>query len=146
LTYAIESVEDRMVITFQSYISKFKNSYTDLYFGNTQGKDCYKDKPLAVVGTLHVNPATYILYAKSLGMDLKPEDYRLGMRRVQRNGLDFNFYTFENETLRNLQFYFIERELRQAIGRARLIRNPKGDVLVLSNYPLPEAQQINELR
>jgi hypothetical protein len=99
-----------------------------------------------VVGTLHVNPATYILYAKSLGMDLKPEDYRLGMRRVQRNGLDFNFYTFENETLRNLQFYFIERELRQAIGRARLIRNPKGDVLVLSNYPLPEAQQINELR
>jgi hypothetical protein len=67
------------------------------------------------------------------------------MYRVHRNGLFFNFYTFENETMRNIQFYFIEEELRQAIGRARLIRNPDADVLVLSNYPLPEAYQINEL-
>ena len=145
LKYATDRIEERMVITFQSCIAKFKNSYTDIYFGNCQGKDGYKNRPLAIIGTMHVNPATYVLYAKSLGLDFKPEDYRMGMRRVHHNGMDFNFFTFENELLRNLQFYFIERELRQAIGRARLIREENADVMLFSNYPLPEADQQNEI-
>ena len=78
-------------------------------------------------------------------MNCKPEDFRLAMRRVQHNGMDFNFYTFENGFLRNLQFYFIERELRQAIGRTRLIREENADVMVLSNFPLPEAEQFNDV-
>ena len=145
LKYITDNIEERMVITFQSCIAKFKNSYTDIYFGNCQGKDGYKNRPLAIVGTMHVNSATYVLYAKSLGLDFKPEDFRMGMRRVHHNGMDFNFFTFENELLRNLQFYFIERELRQAIGRARLIREENADVMIYSNYPLPEAIQRKEI-
>lgn len=143
--YITDNIEERMVITFQRCIAKFRNSYKEIYFGNCQGKDGYKDRPLAIIGTLHVNPATYILYAKSLGLDLKPEDYRFGMHRVNHNGMDFNFFTFENDILRNLQFYFIERELRQAIGRARLSREKDADVIVFSNYPLPEAIQRKEI-
>lgn len=145
LQYASEKIEERMVITFQKCARHFKTAYKNIYFGNCQGKDKFKDKPLAIIGTPHVNPATYFLYSKFLGLSYKPEDFRMNMYSVHRNGMYFNFFTFENEDLRNLQFYFIERELRQAVGRARLIREPNADVLVFSNFPLPEAKQLNEI-
>lgn len=145
IKYALEKVADRMVITFQKFTHDFKNAYKDIYFGNCQGKDGFQDKPLAIIGTPHVSPAVYFLYSKYLGLDFKPEDFRQEMHAVHRNGLYFNFYTFNDERLRTLQFYFIERELRQAIGRGRPIRRPDADILVLSNYPLPEATQLREL-
>jgi hypothetical protein len=145
LTYAKERAEDRMVITFKSLKKLFPNAYQDIHIGNCQGKDNYRDKSLAVIGTPHVNPAMYILYAKALELECIPEDFSRTMQRVTWNGVSFNFYAFDNERLRNLQFYLIERELKQAIGRIRPVRNPDGDVLLLSNFALPEAKQLNEI-
>jgi hypothetical protein len=51
--------------------------------------------------------------------------------------------TFENIKMRNLQFYFIESELEQAIGRARLLRYDC-NVYLFSNYPCRQAEIIEE--
>ena len=51
--------------------------------------------------------------------------------------------TYKGEELRELQFYFIHKELEQCIGRARLLRNDC-KVLVLSNFPCEQAKLIQE--
>ena len=46
--------------------------------------------------------------------------------------------TYKDEKMRRLQFYFIESELEQAVGRARLLRFPC-NVHLFSNFPLRQA-------
>ena len=46
--------------------------------------------------------------------------------------------TFAKKELQLIQFHFIEEQMIQAIGRARLLRIPEESVL-FSNYPLPFA-------
>ena len=143
--YASQQARGRKKITFLSFRDKFDNTYVDLYYGFCQGRDGCNDNQIAVIGTPHLNPVMYKLYAKGLNLDLEPDDFKMKTQQVNRNGFCFPFYTSKNEILQNLQFYLIERDLRQAIGRARLIRRPDANVLVLSNYPLPEAIQRNEM-
>jgi len=50
----------------------------------------------------------------------------------------FKFYTYSDPILRDIQFWLIESELEQAVGRARLLR--KDCVVYLySNFPLSQA-------
>ena len=60
---------------------------------------------------------------------------------VKKNGFEFSFSTFNTdlsksgELLREIQFYLIESELVQAVGRARVLRM-EATVHLFSNYPL----------
>jgi len=58
---------------------------------------------------------------------------------VDYNGYRFRFTTYDDEILRNIQFYMIESELEQAVGCARLLRC---DCVVnlFSNFPLRQAE------
>lgn len=47
--------------------------------------------------------------------------------------------TYEDEFLRDIQFYMIESELEQAVGRARLLRCDC-TVNLFSDFPLRQAE------
>ena len=51
--------------------------------------------------------------------------------------------TYGDEEMRNLQLFFIESELEQAVGRARLLREDC-TVYVFSNYPCQQAELIQD--
>ena len=51
--------------------------------------------------------------------------------------------TYGDEKMRNLQFFFIESELEQAVGRARLLREDC-TVYVFSNYLCQQAELVQD--
>lgn len=144
LEYAKQIVQDFPVITFAKFKENFPNAVEEAHFGKTTGFDGLKGKDIAVLGTPHVNPITLILYSKVLGMNISTSDFsKIGQQVVEHNGFRFWFNAYDNLDLRHLQFFFIESELRQAVGRAR-VNTETAHVLLLSNYPLPEACVSNE--
>jgi hypothetical protein len=124
------------VITYKKFSSEFPNCIAT--FGNVTGIDAYAGKDIVIVGTPHVHPTTYLLYASVLGVDI-PDDVSLYDLKIERNGMEFYFYTFKSDALREIQLYFIESELTQAIGRARLLRNDC-TVTLLSRLPIAGAE------
>lgn len=111
-----------------------------MHFGKTEGYDEYKGKNLAVIGTPHILTAFYKLIGEALGYHTKD---MLCKRRINRNDYSFSFMTFSDEDMRNLQLFFIETELEQAIGRARALRY-ECTVYLFSNYPCEQAELIED--
>lgn len=108
----------------------------DFHFGNCAGCDSLKGKNIDVIGTPHQPDWIYKLFAYSLGYDI---DDRLNPNTpVTHNGFRFRFMTYKDAVLRKIQFYMIESELEQAVGRARLLRC---DCVVnlFSDFPLKQA-------
>lgn len=108
----------------------------DLHFGNCSGYDSLKGRDIDIIGTPHQPEWIYKLFAYSLGYDvydsLKPNTV------VTHNGFRFRFMTYADEILRNIQFYLIESDLEQAVGRARLLRC-NCTVNLFSDFPLKQA-------
>ena len=139
LAYAQEKVCDLPVITFKKFKRYFNNPVEDMHFGKTTGFDTLKGQDIAVVGTPHASPITIALYSQALGISIRSSDFsKIGQKCVEHNGFRFWFNAYDNDNLRHLQFYFIESELRQAVGRARVNTEP-AHVRLFSSYPLPEA-------
>lgn len=128
-------VKDSPVITFKEFRGDFENCVAT--FGGLEGIDKLGGSNLFVVGTPHLHPNVYLLYAYALG--LKPKTTQMDYIPVIRNGLEFYFFTFLDEELKNIQLWLVESELMQAIGRARIIRNDC-TVTVLSNFALVGAE------
>jgi hypothetical protein len=142
--YVSNIVGDKPTITFKNQKDNFDNPVKEIHFAKSVGSNELKGKDIAVVGTPHVSPIVIGLYAAVLGIKLGAEDlddkglYRFRQQQVIHNGFRFWISTYDNKDLRNIQFYFIESELRQAVGRAR----PNTELVTVhlfSNYPLPEA-------
>lgn len=131
--------KDAPVITYKEHKDEFNTVAT---FGATEGIDAFKGQDIAVIGTPHVNPTVYLLFANALGKKPKLNDCRTTMQytKIKRNGFEFYFNTFSNDDiLQEIQLYLIESELIQAVGRARILRN-NCTVTVLSNLPLQGAE------
>lgn len=111
-----------------------------IYFGKTEGFNHYKGQDLVVLGTPHNVPFLYILIGKHLGY--QAED-KMSVSIAEHNGYSFPIMTFQDLSMRNLQFYFLESELEQAIGRARLLRYPC-KVYLFSNFPCRQAKLIQD--
>lgn len=111
-----------------------------IHFGKTEGFDEFKGKNLAVIGTPHNLPALYKMLGEALGYNSSDV---LCKRRIERNGYSFTFMTFSDMNMQNLQLFFIETELEQAIGRARVLRYDS-TVYVFSNYPCAQAEIVQE--
>lgn len=128
-----EWTENPHTITFM----KYEQYCTDqLYFGNCMGCDTLKGENIDVIGTPHQPEWVYKLFAFSLGLPVEGELHRSTM--VEHNGCHFRFATYDNPWLREIQFYIIETDLEQAVGRARLLRC-EATVNVFSNFPLSQA-------
>ena len=98
-----------------------------------------KGENIAVVGTPHQPEWIYKLFAFSLpGLNFDIDARLKPGTTVEHNGWRFRFNTYEDEVLRAIQFYMIESQSEQAVGRARLLRCDC-TVYLLSNLPLRQA-------
>ena len=123
------------LITFKSYAGK-----RDIYFGKTAGFNDYKGQNVCVIGTPHNVPFIYRLIGKHMQYVV---DEVMSVRKVENEIYEYSIMTFGNVKMRTLQLYFLESELEQAVGRARLLRN-NCTVYLFSNYPLRQAEIIQE--
>lgn len=146
-----EAPEVDNIITFATKEHNFKKEgfNTIAHFGNCAGIDKYKGEDLIVAGTPHVDARSYILMAKLLKKDILIEDNQFDFINIKKNGFEFSLNTFWDgcgqnvELLREIQAYFIESELVQAVGRARTLRT-NATVHLFSNYPLKGCQLYNK--
>lgn len=130
------------VITFKRYKDAIPESIEGIYFHNTEGFDSFKGEDITVLGSPHYPELVYKLYAKEIGLDLSSNAFDLKPRMVDRNGFRFQFTSFEDKRLQDLQLSLIESELIQAVGRARVLRTD-ATVTVYSNLPLPMVDEIH---
>jgi hypothetical protein len=124
------------MITFKKY------NRGDLHFGNTEGCDFLKGENIDVVGTPHQPEWIYKLFAHTIGAKF---DEEAGIKPgviAEHNGYRSRFTTYEDEVLRTIQFYVIESQLEQAVGRARLLRYPC-TVNLYSNFPLSQVTLVD---
>jgi hypothetical protein len=132
---------DSKVITYSGYFNDI--SEPSISFWNSAGRDNLKGQNITVIGTPHINPYCYLLFASALGLDVRLNESKVMYQPVSRGNYNFYFNTYSsNDLLREIQFYMIESELVQTVGRARTITEPC-KVLVLSNYPVPGAEFIS---
>lgn len=129
-------MEESHVITFMN------QNIGQLHFGNTEGSNSLEGDDILVIGTPYHAPFLYKLVAHTIGFDFN-EDEEMTMQMVEHNGYRFWFNTFADENLRAVQFWMIESELEQAIGRARLLRHDF-TVYLFSNFPLKQSEMVTE--
>lgn len=129
-------------ITYKSQQCQLQFMNPFMHFENIVGTDELNGQNTAVVGTPNKPVFFYLLWAAFLRIEYDPEKATLAERIVRRNGFEFNFMTFDNVELQEVQFHFIEAMLVQAVGRARLLRT-NATVEVFSRYPLIGFEQRN---
>lgn len=129
-------MDENRVITFLS------EDIGQLHFGNTEGSNMLEGKDILVAGTPYQPEFQYKLIAFYMGMEFD-EDEKMASQTVVHNGHRFRFTTFADEDLRAVQFWMIESELEQAVGRARLLRNAC-TVHLFSNFPLSQSKMIRD--
>ena len=95
-----------------------------------------KCQDIAVVGTPHIADFLYKLMAYQMGYNGTND--KLIYHQVDHNGFKFWFYTYKNELMRRIQFWMIESELEQSVGRARLLREDC-TVYLFSDFPLMQS-------
>jgi hypothetical protein len=117
---------------------KYETCDNCMHFGNTAGRDEWKGKNIDVIGTYHQQEWIYKLFAYSIGLEFDLEASINPNAIVEHNGYRFRFATYEDKALQDIQFYMIESELEQAVGRARLLRCDC-TVNLYSNFPLRQA-------
>ncbi|OGS23257.1 MAG: hypothetical protein A2252_09230 [Elusimicrobia bacterium RIFOXYA2_FULL_39_19] len=140
MEFAKSFAGNKPVITYKATRQAFGNPIA--HFGALNGLDSFSGNNIVIVGTPHVNPTVYSLYAAALGLDtrLGRTSERPEYIPIERNGMEFYFNTFsKGSALREIQLFLIESELEQAIGRARVLRQPC-EVTVLSNCPIVGAE------
>ena len=123
------------IITFKKYDRWGGNDY-GLHIGNAIGVNSMEGKDMAVVATPHSREEIYKLIGMHLSYDISGD---MKNRKIEANGYRFTLMTYQNQLLRNLQLYYIESDLEQTIGRARLLRN-NCTVYLFSNYPCEQAE------
>lgn len=123
------------VITFK------RENIGELHFGNTEGSNSLEGKDILVIGTPYHTDFLYKLAAFTIGWTIDARE-EMKPQIVTHNGYRFRFTTFEDEDLRAVQFWMLESELEQAVGRARLLRN-SCEVHLFSNFPLSQAEMID---
>ena len=135
-----ERIGDIPVITFKEFKDMFKNSVSNMHFGNCEGYDTLKGQDIAIIGTPHVPKYAVILMGLALGYDLMVRDFTMKYQLTKYNNFIFKFMTFDNEALKNIQLGLIESQLIQAVGRNRVVREEcKG--YVFSNLPLKQTNK-----
>lgn len=119
-------------------ISFKKFSIGQLHYGNTEGCNIMEGEDILVIGTPFHAEFLYKLVAFTMGLPFD-EDEEISYQYVTHNGHGFWFTTYKDENLRAIQFWMIESELEQAVGRARLLRHDC-TVHLFSSFPLSQAQ------
>ncbi len=136
--YVKKIAENMPVITFKKLKEDFSglglNVVDDMHYWKCVGMDKLAGQDITIIGTPHSNEYKYLCIGAVLGYDIA--DTQKNKQEIEYNGYRFNFYTYtNNQFLRELQLYFIDSQLCQAVGRARTIRT-NAIVHVFSNFPI----------
>lgn len=134
----IMEITGKRIISINTF--KSLNEEVAIHFGKTEGFDGYKGEDLVVLGTPHYIESLYKMIGAYLNYDTSKKMFR---QRVENSSYSFILMTFKDIEMRNLQMFFLESELEQAVGRARLLRYGC-NVWVFSNFPLKQAQIIQD--
>lgn len=126
---------DIRTICFKKY-----DEEAEIYFGKAEGFNDYEGQDVAIIGTPHYPSVVYELIGRYFGYNCNDV---LSIRQVVHNGFRFNIMTYKDEKMRNLQFYLMESELEQAVGRARLLRH-NSTVYLFSNFPCRQAELVQD--
>ena len=129
-----EQTKSDIVITFVAVEEAFD---TNLHYGNVEGLDFIKGKNISVIGLPNINEVVYKLYGMAMGI-YNPEE-RMIYQKIQHNDHEFYLTTYRNETLRRIQLWFLETQLEQAVGRARLLRCDC-KVTVYARFPIEQGE------
>jgi hypothetical protein len=134
LKHIKEWTKVRHTITFKKFCGQINAT---LHFGKVTGVDFLKGEDIDVVGTPHTFEWLPKLFLYTMGHDIDG-NAKLRYQKVRHNGYQFWFMTFDDQLLKDTQFWLIESELSQSAGRARLTRE-KCTVNVFSDFPLPQS-------
>ncbi|OGO85381.1 MAG: hypothetical protein A2Y24_03385 [Clostridiales bacterium GWE2_32_10] len=108
-----------------------------MHFGNVEGYNKLEGKDVGIIGTPHLNEIVYRMWNVALGGEDKAQEMKY--QEIEKNNYRFWFMTYSDENLQEIQIWFIESELEQAVGRSRLLRNDC-TAFLFSNFPLPQAE------
>lgn len=141
---------DLVLITYMTFKNKFKkygfNVDEIVHFGNCEGYDHLKGKDLIIVGRMYSPLEHYKLISCYLG-DVELEELdKLNFieRRTNINGFEVTLHCFDDDRINKYLFYDIEKNLEQAIGRARALRE-NCKVYIYTNYPIALANKYKYL-
>ena len=137
-TDVLEEIKEKYIGDIPIITFKMLAPDSESHFGKTAGFNVYRGMDIAVIGTPHNSPVLYELVGAMLGYDTSGSLHRY---RVERGGYSFPMMSYDDGKMRNMQLFFIESELEQAVGRARLLRE-NCTVYVFSNYPCQQAEII----
>lgn len=133
--------ENFILITYMKFKREFEKAgfiVDDMvHFGNCEGYDHLKGKNLIVVGRMYAPLENYKLLAWYMG-DIQLEELdnlKFISRRTIINGFEVTLHCFDDDRVNKYLFYDIEKNLEQAIGRARALREDC-KVYIYTNYPL----------
>ena len=133
------------IISYKSFNDKFENEgfKAIAHFGACAGIDAYKGQNLIVAGTPRPDGRIYPLLVNLLRPGTTTVENKQENVNVINNGWEFSIYSYNEENgttsglLQQIQFYLIESEIAQAVGRARTLWED-ATVHLFSNYPLRE--------
>lgn len=124
-----------------SFKGKERNSYR-IHFGNSEGVNFFTGKDLIIAGTFHYPDYVYKLIAKALYPECDCSE-KIHKVKMCRNGFRFRFMSFDEPDIQEIEYYLINSELEQCLGRARLLRHDC-TVYLFSNFPCVQAEIIQE--
>jgi hypothetical protein len=127
-------------ISFKTFMQHY---HGDLHYGNCAGCDTMKGEDLGCIGTPHQPEWIYKLFAYSLKRNIDISEELKPNTTITHNGYRCRFTTYDDLDLRNIQFYMIESQAEQAIGRARLLRY-ECTVHFFGNFPLYQAEIVED--
>jgi len=140
---AIKQIKAKSGFEYTITFRKFKQllpHYNGMHIGNTEGRDELKGQNIDIIGTPHQPEWIYKLCAYSIGLDFDHEARLQPGVTLTHNGYRFRMMSYaDDKVLRAIQFYFINSEQEQVIGRARLLRT---DAVVHLHSVFPAEQAV----
>lgn len=136
-----EELNIEAIISFKKNEKKFEKSNLAFYhFGALQGIDILKGKNIAIIGTpypsFEVVEMMNFLYTGNIIKNKNKIKTRFDYKEFS-----IELFLFENEELRKVQLWLMEKEIIQAVGRARII-NENCNVYIFGVFPVAGAQII----
>ena len=138
--YIMQRIRNRNPDDICITLKMFEDAFlADGHFGATNGTNKFSGKNITVIGTYYLNEVCYKLFGLLLNANVFARDaVQFGPHRVYYNGFSFKLSTYNDHVLQNVMLYFMNSELEQAVGRARLLDNDV-TVTVYSVFPMKQA-------
>lgn len=126
------------LITFKKFCNE--GNYN---FGAIEGLNNLEGQDIVVVGMPYLNDIVYKFFLYSLYGEIITED-RPHYQRIENDEYSFKITTYSNEHYQKIITYFLQSEIEQAVGRARLLRY-NCTVHLFSGFPAEQAEFVKDL-